>query len=311
MSKMVKVFAPASVANLAVGYDILGLAIDGPGDVIEAGFHEGQGLLIREITGDGGMLPKDPLKNTAGFAALQLLSYLGEIKTGIYLKIHKKMPFGSGLGSSAASAAGAVYAINILLGHPLKKIDLLRFAVEGEQIADGAFHADNVAPSLLGGIQLIRDNLSLDVISLPVPKDIFVSVIHPKVSILTKDARDILKKEVALSTVVEQTGNLAAFISSLFLKDYQLMKRSLQDKWIEPQRAQLIPLFENIKHIAIEKNSICCSISGAGPSIFSLFTSKEIALEFAQLSINQYSSVGLKASDYTGPINTIGCKELI
>lgn len=311
MSKIVKVFAPASVANLAVGYDILGLAIDGPGDVIEAGFHEGKGLLIQEITGDNGMLPKDPLKNTAGFAANQLLRFLGETSTGIYLKIHKKMPFGSGLGSSAASAAGAVFAINILLGQPLEKIDLLKFAVEGEQIADGAFHADNVAPSLLGGIQLIRDNSTLDVISLPVPKDIFVSVIHPKVSILTKDARDILKKEVALPIVVEQTGNLAAFISSLFLKDYQLMKRSLHDKWIEPQRAQLIPHFEDIKRIAFQKNSICCSISGAGPSIFSLFTSKEIALEFAQLAINQYSSKGLKASDYTGPINSQGCKEIL
>lgn len=307
---MVKVFAPASVANIAVGYDILGLAINGPGDVIEAGWHDGQGLLIQEITGDDGKLPYDPLKNTAGYAASQLLGFLGERKTGIYLNIHKKMPFGSGLGSSAASAAGAVHAINILLGQPLKKIDLLRFAVEGEQIADGAFHADNVAPSLLGGIQLIRDNLSLDVVSLPVPEDLIVAVIHPKVSILTKDARNILKKEVPLTTVVAQTGNLAAFITSLYEKDYLLMARSLQDKWIEPQRAPLMPFFEEIKNIALQKDSICCSISGAGPSIFSLFRSKETAAEFSQESIALFASHQLKATAYTSPINTLGCKEI-
>ena len=310
MSRIVKVFAPASVANLAVGYDILGLAIEGPGDIIEAGFHDGEGLLIKAITGDEGKLPYEPLKNTAGYAASQLLAFLGKSKMGIYLNIHKKMPFGSGLGSSAASAAGAVHAINILLGQPLNKIELLRFAVEGEQIADGAFHADNVAPSLLGGIQLIRDNLSLDVIKLPTPQKLFVSVIHPQVSILTKDARNILKKEVPLNTVVEQTGNLAAFIASLYLEDYDLMRRSLKDHWIEPQRAPLIPHFKDIKHIAYQKNSICCSISGAGPSIFSLFESKEAATEFGRQSVDLFSSRSLEASHYTSPINTTGCKEI-
>lgn len=307
---MVKVFAPASVANLAVGYDILGLAIDGPGDIIEAGFHEGEGLAIREITGDHGKLPYNPLKNTAGYAGTQLLTFLGKSKIGIYLNIHKKMPFGSGLGSSAASAAGAVHAINLLLGQPLKKNELLKFAVEGEQIADGAFHADNVAPSLLGGIQLIRDNLSLDVIELPVPSDLFVSVIHPKVSILTKDARDILKGEVPINTVVGQTGNLAAFITSLFKEDYELMRRSLQDLWIEPQRAPLIPYFKDIKNIAFKMDCISCSISGAGPSIFSLFQSKDAATKFGEKSIAFYSSKNLEATHYTSPINTVGCKEL-
>jgi homoserine kinase len=310
MSTTVKVFAPATVANLAVGYDILGLAIEGPGDVIEAGFHEGEGLIIRKITGDNGKLPYEALKNTAGYAALRLLAFLGKSNLGIYIDIHKKMPFGSGMGSSAASAAGAVHAINLLLGQPLKKIELLKFAVEGEQIADGAYHADNVAPSLLGGIQLIRDNTALDVINLPVPENLFVSVIHPEVSILTKDARNILKSNVPINLVVKQTGNLAAFVASLYREDYALMKRSLHDQWIEPQRAPLIPKFNEIKDLALQQNCICCSISGAGPSIFALFESEKSAIEFGQASVAHYSSKQLMATFYASPINKVGCKEI-
>lgn len=268
----VRVFAPASVANVAVGYDILGFALDGPGDEIVAGFSESPGLEIRQISGDGGKLPYVPERNTAGFAALKLLEYLDYPRTdsGIFLEIHKKMPFGSGLGSSAASAAGAVMAVNELLGRPLSKMELLPFAVLGEQIADGAYHADNVGPSLLGGIVLVRNNATLDVHSLPVPEKLYAAVVYPEVEILTREARSILSKDVLLEQLIEQSGNLAGFIVGLYHSNYPLIGRSLQDVVIEPQRARLIPNFYAVKSAALETGALGCSISGAGPSIFAL-----------------------------------------
>ncbi len=268
----VRVFAPASVANVAVGYDILGFALNGPGDEIVAGFSERPGLEIRLISGDGGKLPYTPERNTAGFAALKLLEHLGHdmMANGIFLEIHKKMPFGSGLGSSAASAAGAVMAVNELLGRPLSKPELLPFAVLGEQIADGAYHADNVGPSLLGGIILVRNNASLDVHSLPVPEKLYAAVVYPEVEILTREARSILSKEVSLERLIEQSGNLAGFIVGLYRADYSLIGRCLQDVVIEPQRARLIPHFYQVKSAALETGALGCSISGAGPSIFAL-----------------------------------------
>lgn len=273
----VRVFAPASVANVAVGYDILGFALNGPGDEIVAGFSERPGLEILQITGDGGKLPYIPEKNTAGLAALKLLEHLDYKDRGIYLEIHKKMPFGSGLGSSAASAAGAVMAINELLGSPLKKIDLLPFAVLGEQVADGAYHADNVAPSLLGGIILIRSNATLDVHALPVPEKLYAAVVYPQVEILTREARSILAPEVPLEKLIEQTGNLAGFLIGLYRADYALISRSLNDVVIEPQRARLIPHFQEVKNAALNAGALGCSISGAGPSIFALCDDPAIA----------------------------------
>jgi homoserine kinase len=273
----VKVFAPASVANVAVGYDILGFALNGPGDEIIAGFSEVAGLKIVRITGDGGKLPYLPEKNTAGLAVLKLLEYLDYKDRGIYLEIHKKMPFGSGLGSSAASAAGAVMAVNKLLGSPLKKQDLLPFAVLGEQVADGAYHADNVAPSLLGGIILIRSNATLDVHALPVPEKLYTAVVYPQVEILTREARSILSREVPLEKLIEQTGNLAGFLIGLYQSDYALISRSLNDVVIEPQRARLIPHFQEVKEAALNAGALGCSISGAGPSIFALCDDPSIA----------------------------------
>ena len=273
----VRVFAPASVANVAVGYDILGFALNGPGDEIVAGFSEIPGLEIVQITGDGGKLPYLPEKNTAGLAALKLLEDLDYKDRGIFLEIHKKMPFGSGLGSSAASAAGAVMAVNELLGNPLEKRDLLSFAVLGEQVADGAYHADNVAPSLLGGIILIRSNAMLDVHALPVPEKLYTAVVYPQVEILTREARSILSREVPLDKLIEQTGNLAGFLIGLYQSDYALISRSLNDVVIEPQRARLIPHFQKVKEAALNAGALGCSISGAGPSIFALCDDPSIA----------------------------------
>ena len=193
------VFAPATVANVACGYDVLGFAIDAPGDYVIARHSDEPGLRITAITGDEGKLPTEPAKNTAGVAALDLLNHLGKTDLGIEMEIHKRMPFGSGLGSSAASAVAGAYAVNCLIGSPLSKKQLLPFAMTGEASADGAWHADNVGPSLLGGIVFVRDNAELDVSKLPVPDDLWAAVVHPDIEILTKVAREILPKEISLS----------------------------------------------------------------------------------------------------------------
>ena len=271
MKAGVKVFAPASVANVACGYDVLGFALEAPGDEIIARPGSSPGLKIAKITGDANKLPLDIKSNTAGTAALTMLQHLGKADEPIELEIHKKMPFGSGLGSSAASAAGAVMAVNELLGRPLDKRELLPFAVLGEQVADGAYHADNVAPSLMGGMILIRDNTSLDFYRIPVPQGIKALVLYPEIEILTKEAREIIRSEVPLQRMIEQTGNIAGFITGMFTSNYDLISRSLRDVVIEPQRAQLIPHFYKIQEVALDAGALGCSISGAGPSIFALF----------------------------------------
>ena len=194
----VRVFAPATVANVACGFDVLGFAINAPGDEVVARHSEKPGLRITKITGDDGKLPKIPEKNTAGVAALDLLRHLGMSDRGIELEIHKKMPFGSGLGSSAASAVAGVYAVNKLIGEPLAKQQLLPFAMQGEASADGAWHADNVGPSLLGGIVFVRSNQELDIAQLPVPENLWAAVVHPDIEILTKVAREILPTNIPM-----------------------------------------------------------------------------------------------------------------
>ncbi len=271
MRKGVRVFAPASVANVACGFDLLGFAIDGPGDEIIARASEQPGLVISRISGDNGRLPKEIGKDTAGVAASALVHHLGQEKTGIELEIIKKMPFGSGLGSSAASAAAAVVAVNELLGRPLSRQELLPFAVTGEQAADGAYHADNVAPALLGGMILIRDNLLLDWYRVPIPRGLIALVVHPEITILTKDAREIIRDTVSLQQHTEQSGNLATLILGLAQSNFEMIRKSLKDVIIEPQRARLIPYFEEMQQLAISTGALGCSISGSGPSIFALY----------------------------------------
>ncbi|MCB0686361.1 MAG: homoserine kinase, partial [Saprospiraceae bacterium] len=223
MKAGIKVFAPASVANVACGFDILGFALDRPGDEIIARPSDKKGLMISKITGDHQRLPYDIEKNTAGLAAAKLMEAAGMQDFGIDLEIHKKMPFGSGLGSSAASAAGAVVAVNEVLGRPFSKSELLPFAVLGEQVADGAYHADNVGPSLLGGMLLIRDNQTLDYYRIPVPKGLTAVVVYPHIEILTKEARDIISKEVSLKNHILQSGNLAGLILGMTQSNFELI----------------------------------------------------------------------------------------
>jgi homoserine kinase len=310
MNKEVRVFAPATVANVAVGFDILGFAIDGPGDEIIARYSNASGVTISCITGDGGKLPLKAEKNTAGFAAIRLLEQLGKPELGVELEIHKKMPFGSGLGSSAASAAAGVMAVNALLDMPVPKIASLHCAVLGEQIADGAYHADNVAPSLLGGIILIRANEGLDVHSLPIPDELYAAVVYPHVSILTKDARDVLRPTTTLPQCIQQTGNLGGLVVGLYESDYELIGRSLQDVIIEPQRAQLIPGFATVKSAALKAGALGCSISGAGPSVFALCKGRETAQSVGAAMHKAFLNQDIPCDLFVSPINKEGAKIL-
>jgi homoserine kinase len=300
----IKVFAPASVANVACGFDVLGFALEKPGDEIVVKHSDTKGLKITKIT--GGKLPYEPEKNTAGYAALKFLEYIGETEKGIDMEIHKKMPFGSGLGSSAASAAGAVMAVNELMRRPLEKKDLLQFAVLGESIASGAIHADNVAPSLLGGFTLVRDSESLDVHRLYVPRGMYATVVYPKVEILTKEARAMLKTEIPLKSMVKQSANLGAFIIGMFNSDFDLIRRSLQDIIIEPQRAQLIPYFYEVKNAALTEGVLGCSISGSGPSIFALSENSLIAERVGEKMMKIYTDNKIVCELFISPINMEG-----
>jgi homoserine kinase len=302
----IKIFAPASVANVAVGFDILGFALEKPGDEIIIREGSKPGLVITDIQGAGGKLPYDVMKNTAGYAAYRLLEHLGETDRPLEMEIHKKMPFGSGLGSSAASAAGGVFAVSEFLHTGLSKYELLRFAVEGEQIADGAFHADNVGPSLLGGMVLIRDNETLDIKKLHIPHGLYAAVIYPHVEVLTRESRCILTSEVNFKDVIRQQGNLGSFVAGMYTSDYGLISRSLQDLLVEPQRAHLIPHFYEMKEAALAAGALGFSISGAGPSMFALCDNSIKAESVIEAANKLYQSKKVSINTYLSKINHEG-----
>ncbi|MBK8193150.1 MAG: homoserine kinase [Lewinellaceae bacterium] len=302
----IKAFAPATVGNIGVGFDILGMALERPGDEVIARKSDTPGLRITKITGHRGKLPYEVEKNTAGVAALHLLQHLGEAGRGIELEIHKKMPFGSGLGSSAASAVAAVFAVSELLRTGLSKRELLPFACEGEQVATGSFITDNVAPSLLGGIVLIRDGATLDVHRLHVPRGLYITVVYPHVEILTKSARAILKPEVGMEQFVRQSANVGGFIVGLFNGDIGLIGRSLRDEIIEPQRAGLIPGFYDVKEAALAEGVLGCSISGAGPSVFAL-SANSLAAENAGIAMQKaFARHKTESEIFISPVNQEG-----
>jgi len=302
----IKVFAPASVGNAAVGFDTIGFALEKPGDEIIARFSDKPGLRITRITGDKGKLPLEPEKNTAGLAALKTLEHLGETGQGIEIELHKKMPFGSGLGSSAASAVAGAMAINELFRRPLTKRELLPFAMQGEQLASGGYHADNVAPSMLGGMIVVCDNATLDVHRLPMLMGLYATVIYPKVEILTKDARGILSDTIPLKKHIEQSANLAGWLIGMFRADVDTCRKYLKDVIIEPQRAQLIPHFYEAKEAALNAGAMGCSISGAGPSIFALSKNSLIAEEVGEAMKKVYTDAKIEHNLYVSNINHEG-----
>lgn len=305
-SSDIRVFAPATVANVACGYDVLGFAIDSPGDEIVVRHGSKPGLIITEITGDDGKLPKKATDNTAGVAALDLLKHLGMTDRPIEMEIHKKMPFGSGLGSSAASAVAGAYAVNKLIGEPLSKRQLLPFAMAGEYAADGAWHADNVAPCLLGGIVFIRSNVELDVAQLPAPDNLWAAVVHPDIEVLTKVAREILPKEIPLENATQQIGNLGGLLCGLIQSDYGLISRSIHDVIAEPRRQKLIPEFYKAKRAAMAAGALGFSISGAGPSVFALCEGEEIAQKAAKAVSEVFSAIPVTCQSHVSKINPHG-----
>lgn len=303
--KEVRVFAPASVANVTCGFDVMGFALEKPGDEIVARLSGGKGVEIIKVTGEEGVLPAIARENTAGVAAQELLNHLG-LETGIELEIHKKMPLGSGMGSSAASAVGAAVAVNQLLGEPLERKELLGFAAEGERIACGTAHLDNVAPSLLGGFVFIRSQEPPDVIELECPVELHATVVHPKIEIRTEDTRKILRRQVPLGKAVTQWGNVGGLVAGLLKGNYDLIARSLEDVIVEPIRSVLIPGFDEVKQAALQAGALGCGISGSGPSIFALSKDEETAGKVAKSMKREFDALGLDNDIYLSNIKSGG-----
>jgi homoserine kinase len=301
----ITVFAPATVANVASGFDVLGFALDNPGDAVTVTRVTGGGVAVTAIIGDGGKLPRDPKKNTAAVAVAGFLASIGH-PFGVEIALEKRMPLSSGLGSSAASAVAAVTAANLLAGSPLAPRQLLPFTMEAERAACGSAHADNVAPSLLGGFVLIRSYDPLDVIQLPVPAGLCCAVAHPHTELRTEDARKILKKEVRLADAIRQWGNLAALVAALYNGDLSLLGRSLQDVVAEPARSLLIPGFAAVKSAALAAGALGCSISGSGPSVFALCASTEGSARAGNAMVAAFREAGLGSDLYLSAVNTKG-----
>lgn len=304
MKKEVRVFAPASVSNVACGFDIMGFAIDYPGDEVVLRITDEPGVRITKITGDGGKLPLNPVENTAGAPVLAICDY-ASFKGGIEIEVHKKMPLGSGLGSSAASAVAAAFAADKLLELNLTKSQLLEFAIKGEQIASGAVHADNVAPSLYGGFILIRGYNPPDIVEIPVPENLFCTVLHPDTEINTKESRKLLPFQVPLEAAKTQWGNTAGLIAGLMKSDFDLISRSLKDVIVEPVRKSTIPCYEKIKQAALDAGAVGCNISGSGPSIFAFADSLSTAHlvgEQMRLALDE----NIKSDIYVSAINRQG-----
>lgn len=295
-------YAPGTVANLVCGFDILGLCLSEPADKMEVRLLDEPKIIIRSA--DGYPLPEDPALNTAGAPLLEMIRDLGE-NIGFEVLIHKNIKPGSGVGSSAASAAGAVVAANHLLGNPFDKAQLIQYAMFGEKVASGVKHADNVAPCIYGGITLIRSISPLDIIPLPAP-DLYVSVVHPQIEVRTADARAILRQQVELKNAIKQWGNIAGLVAGILLNDLPLIGRSLEDHIIEPIRSTLIPGFKELKESCLTAGALGGGISGSGPSIFMLSETKETARQVEQVMQKVYTDLEVDYHTYVSKINKQG-----
>lgn len=304
-NQSIKVFAPATVANVVCGFDILGFAVNEPGDELIMEITQKPGVNIVSIEGDEGKLPLNPAKNTVSASVISLLKKLHRPDVGLNIKLKKKMPMGSGLGSSAASAVAGLFAANELLGSPFTKEQLLPFAMEGEALACGHGHADNVAPALFGGFTLIKSYEPLEVIALPVP-DLYCALLYPHVDVPTRDARQIIRSKVLLKDAVTQWGNIGGLISSLYTKDYDLLGRCMKDVIVEPIRSMLIPEFDLMKETAMNNGALGFGISGSGPTVFSLYKSKDDAEKVLQTLKKMLLSKGIESNIYLSKINKNG-----
>jgi len=268
-TESVTAFAPATVSNVACGFDVLGFALHEPGDTVTAALSSTGGVTIAGIVGDLGRLPRDPLRNTAGVAAQALLDHVGD-RRGVSLTIRKGLPLSSGLGGSAASAVAAVVAVNALVGAGASLETLMACAFEGERIGAGSAHGDNIAPAVYGGFVLVRVPNPPDVVRLPVPAGLTAVVVHPDLEIETAKARALLGTHVPLADAIREWANLGAFVDALHRGDFDLLSRSLEDTIAEPRRASLVPGLAEIKRAAVDAGALGCSFSGSGPSLFAL-----------------------------------------
>ena len=298
----ISIKSPATIANLVCGFDILGLALEEPYDIMTLENTDQPGLEIVHLDDHG--LPTVPEQNVSGAALLAMMEEMNEVPKW-KLTIDKRIKPGSGLGSSAASAAGAVFAANKLLGSPFGNEDLIRFAMFGEKVASGVKHADNITPCLLGGVTLIRSIHPLDIINLSAP-ELFITVVHPQIEVRTADARQILKKEVPLKQAIKQWGNIAGLVAGLMQGDHALIGRSLEDVIIEPVRSILIPGFEETKRRSLEAGALGGGISGSGPSIFMLSKDEKTAAAVEQEMKIVYSAIGIEYKTYLTKLNMKG-----
>lgn len=301
---VVRVHAPATVANMVCGFDVLGFAVNDPYDEMSVCFTDKPGITI--INEDEYNLPTAPELNVAGAALLAMQEEMDE-KRGFELHICKHIKPGSGVGSSAASSAGAVVAANRLLEDKFTKEDLVRFAMNGEKVASGVKHADNIAPCIYGGVTLIRSIFPLDIIQLTAPP-LFVTIVHPQIEVRTADARGILKQQVLLKDAIRQWGNIAGLVAGLLKNDYELIGRSLEDVLIEPVRSILIPGFDKIKQLSKEAGALGGGISGSGPSIFMLSKDEVTAREVEKQMHAVYERLSLDHHTYVTNINQAGVK---
>lgn len=308
MKESIKVFAPATIANVVCGFDVLGLAVDAPGDEVIMKFRQMPGVVISNITGDEGRLPLDPSKNTVSASVQHYLKDIGRTDVGVEIELHKKMPIGSGLGSSSASTVAGLFAINRLLNNPLSQNDLIPFAMKGEELACGYGHADNVAPALLGGFVLIRSYDPLDIIKLPHPKNLHCAIVFPEVDVPTRDARRMIRNKVLLKDAVIQWGNVAGLVSGLFLDDLGLIGRSMEDVLIEPTRSILIPDFYKMRQLALDNGAIGFGISGSGPSVFAFTKDIDTAQRITSTIQAHLSSIHIGSQVYVSTVNESGPK---
>ena len=305
--KEIKIFTPATVANISCGFDILGLCLDTVGDEMIVREVPEKGIKITKVTGQN--LPLETHRNVAGVAGLALLEKV-DASVGYEIEIYKKIKPGSGIGSSAASAAGAVFAINELLGKPFSKQELIYFAMQGEKLASGTEHADNVSPVILGGFTLVRSYEPLDILKIKSPNELYVTIIHPQIEVKTSDSRAVLKNQVSLKKLVTQMGNFGGLISGLYTNDYDLIGRSLHDEIIEPNRLVLIPEFDKVKKGVIQAGALGAGISGSGPSIFALSKGEETAKLVGKTMAEIYNNTGIDYDIHVSKINQQGIKIL-
>jgi len=306
MKESIQVFAPATVANVVCGFDVLGFAVNEPGDEVIMRITDKPGITISKITGDNGRLPLDPAKNTVSVSVQHYLKSIERTDIGLDIELHKRMPIGSGLGSSSASTVAGLFAAKTLLGDETDVAKLLPFAMKGEEMACGHGHADNVAPALMGGFVLIRSYDPLDVIRLPHPKGLYCAIVFPDVDVPTREARQIIRDKIYMKDAVTQWGNIAGLVSGLFMNDIDLISRSMKDILVEPVRSMLIPDFYKMREMALEMGAVSFGISGSGPSVFAFTKSEEQAKLIVQKLQNHLAGLGIGSNIYVSDINDQG-----